>query len=65
MCIKPNKGDLWFFTMVYANPDVSLKGQLCEDLVGIEAQITSLWLVTGDFNDICEPYEKKGGALFN
>ncbi|XP_058760448.1 uncharacterized protein LOC131633779 [Vicia villosa] len=60
--IKLNTGEEFLFTPVYASPNRSIRDVLWEELTQISFQLNQSWLVGGDFNDILNSTEKKGGA---
>ena len=63
--IKPVSGVSWLFTAVYANPNISLRAELWNELQSISKNCREEWLIVGDFNDIRDPFEKKRGAPIN
>lgn len=55
----------WCFTAVYGSPREHERQPLWRHLWDI-SRITNLpWMLAGDFNDIKDPSEQKGGALVN
>lgn len=59
--VQVHQAQHWFFTAVYASPVEDNRRELWNALSGIADTIGGQWLVTGDFNDIDSPVEKKGG----
>lgn len=55
-----NHGDFWF-TGVYIRPCSHMKAEAYQKLTTIADNMFSPWIVTGDFNDIAAPSEKRGG----
>ncbi|KAI9100849.1 hypothetical protein K1719_024211 [Acacia pycnantha] len=53
---------LVFLTAVYAIPSASFKQALWDDLLSMAGEMSSPWLVVGDFNDIMAASERAGGA---
>ena len=64
-CVTPSHDEKWYFSMIYVNPDATMKANMLGQLVDFTASLDHPWLVVGDMNDIREPYEKSGGAPFN
>jgi hypothetical protein len=58
----PNDG-WWFFTPVYASPNENARHALWEELKRLSVSMNEPWLVAGDFNDISNIEEKKGGVV--
>jgi hypothetical protein len=55
----------WYFSVVYASPSEDMRNDLWTELFQIAANMTDKWLLAGDFNDIKDNTEKKGGAPIN
>ncbi|PKI51650.1 hypothetical protein CRG98_027952 [Punica granatum] len=55
----------WFLTVVYARPVERARLDLLRVLLEVSKQVTSPWLVLGDFNEIASAEEKRGGAPFD
>ena len=51
------------FTVVYANPNSTLKKQCFEEVAQLARIIRKPWMVIGDFNEILMAAEKIGGLL--
>ncbi|XP_058733248.1 uncharacterized protein LOC131604851 [Vicia villosa] len=51
----------YFFTAVYARPNENDKKLLRDELKNISINIQDPWLVAGDFNDVADSTEKRGG----
>ncbi|XP_061376477.1 uncharacterized protein LOC133318493, partial [Gastrolobium bilobum] len=49
-------------TFIYANPREEVRRSLWQDLRRIADSMNEPWLITGDFNEIASPLEKRGGA---
>ncbi|RYQ95391.1 uncharacterized protein [Arachis hypogaea] len=54
-----------YLTAVYASPNNQIRKLLWPKLVHIANSMAGDWLVAGDFNEIKEASEKKGGAAVN
>ena len=50
---------------VYASADHTKRGDLWNNLHHVNITMNQHWLVIWDFNEISDPCDKKGGALFN
>ncbi|KAL1357221.1 hypothetical protein HN51_009176 [Arachis hypogaea] len=57
------EGKKWELTIVYANPQINLRREVQSYIKDLASSIQSPWLICGDFNEISDPSEKKGGAL--
>jgi hypothetical protein len=55
-------GKTFFFTPVYASPQEEARSDLWSELINISRTLDGEWLIAGDFNDIMNQSEKKGGA---
>lgn len=55
----------WCFTAVYGNPREQERKHLWEDLWEISKNTSLPWMLAGDFNDIKDPSEQKGGNFAN
>lgn len=55
-------GSSSYLTAVYASPHEENRRYLWEDLHNIAQSMQEKWLLVGDFNDIANLSEKKGGA---
>ncbi|XP_025617102.1 uncharacterized protein [Arachis hypogaea] len=62
MEIRPNNDRSWFLTAVYASPQEQNRRSLWKELNEIGLNQKGEWLLVGDFNEIADPNEKKGGA---
>lgn len=47
------------FTCVYASPNGDTRHKLWDSLKTMASDMTSPWMLTGDFNEIAYAYEKK------
>ncbi|RYR72010.1 hypothetical protein Ahy_A02g006215 [Arachis hypogaea] len=52
----------WFLTIVYDNPNEERKRELRNYIVDLVPTMNCPWMLCGDFNDISDISEKKGGA---
>nr|XP_025681707.1 uncharacterized protein LOC112783135 [Arachis hypogaea] len=52
----------WFLTIVYANPNEERKRELRNYIANLDPTMNCPWMLCGDFNDISDISEKKGGA---
>lgn len=52
----------WYLTIVYASPQPALRAQNWADLAAINPGDAMAWALIGDFNDIVDASEKRGGA---
>lgn len=52
----------WHFTAIYASPQENTRRLLWEELKNLAATITDPWMLAGDFNDLADSSDKKGGA---
>ncbi|XLR39159.1 hypothetical protein S83_023819 [Arachis hypogaea] len=52
----------WFFTTVYASPHQQIRRELWPKLQNIANTVSGEWLIAGDFNEIKDSSEKRGGA---
>lgn len=55
----------WFFSIVYASPVEEMRAELWGTLATMANTMQGNWMLAGDFNDICDSNEKKGGAPLN
>ncbi|XP_025702516.1 uncharacterized protein [Arachis hypogaea] len=62
MNVKKDFDEDWFLTAVYASPREVNRRELWNDIKMIKNGIRGPWLVVGDFNEIADPSEKKGGG---
>ncbi|KAK7255931.1 hypothetical protein RIF29_29359 [Crotalaria pallida] len=60
--IQENNFNPWFLSVVYASPRGEERGMLWNSILDIKHKITGDWLLLGDFNDIANDGEKRGGA---
>lgn len=60
--VQAGDGVDWFFTPVYASPSEELRRDLWQQLHDIASNMRGRWLTAGDFNEIANVSEKKGGA---
>lgn len=51
----------WLFSAIYASPHHQLRRLLWSYLSPIGANLNTLWLLMGDFNQVTSPHDKKGG----
>ncbi|KAL0426170.1 UNVERIFIED_CONTAM: hypothetical protein Sradi_1151800 [Sesamum radiatum] len=58
-----NSEDWWRFSGVYGEPDTSKRTEFWNLLSRLHDQSARPWLCAGDFNEILEQSEKKGGPL--
>ncbi|KAL0424119.1 UNVERIFIED_CONTAM: hypothetical protein Sradi_0946700 [Sesamum radiatum] len=56
-----NSEDWWRFSGVYGEPDTSKRTEFWNLLSRLHDQSPRPWLCAGDFNEILEQFEKKGG----
>jgi hypothetical protein len=61
--VKYPNGDWWFFTPIYASPIETKRNTLWNDMKQLARNINDPWLLAGDFNDIVNADEKRGGAV--
>lgn len=52
----------WYFTVVYASPRANERAALWNSILSIAQEMRNDWLVVGDFNEIANGSEKKGGS---
>ncbi|RYQ86149.1 hypothetical protein Ahy_B10g105828 [Arachis hypogaea] len=52
----------WFLTIVYANPNEDRKRELRNYIANLVPTMNCPWMLCGDFNNISDISEKKGGA---
>jgi exonuclease III len=52
----------WYFSAIYASPNEDMRKTFWNEMIQIANNITERWLLAGDFNDIKDNSEKKGGA---
>ncbi|RYR24105.1 hypothetical protein Ahy_B02g057597 isoform A [Arachis hypogaea] len=57
--------EAWFMTAVYASPQPQNRSSLWTKLLNIANRTHSPWIVTGDFNEIKDATEKKGGSTID
>lgn len=62
MQIISKQGPEWMFTVIYAIPNNIIRRSLWDNMKVIATNIDRSWLVAGDFNDIVDANEKKGGG---
>ncbi|RYR45945.1 hypothetical protein Ahy_A07g031714 [Arachis hypogaea] len=62
MEVKNQNNKSWYLTAVYASPQEGIRRLLWENLKRIADNTTDAWMSIGDFNEIAEEGEKKGGA---
>ncbi|KAL0284767.1 UNVERIFIED_CONTAM: putative mitochondrial protein [Sesamum calycinum] len=55
--------ECWRFTGVYGEPDASKRSEFWHLLCRLSQQSVRPWLCAGDFNEILEHSEKKGGPM--
>lgn len=51
----------WLFTAVYASPREEERREMWKDIHEIASRIHQPWLLAGDFNDIKNVEEQRGG----
>lgn len=56
---------MWFFTIVYVNPNRDKKKEFYEDLKILNMDKSQAWAVMGNFNDFLLIAEKRGDKLPN
>lgn len=54
--------DPWLLTVVYASPRENERDTTWYQLRGLATNIHEPWIMMGDFNEIANPNEKKGGV---
>ncbi|CAA7044705.1 unnamed protein product [Microthlaspi erraticum] len=57
------EGESFYTTFVYGEPDQSKRQEVWQNLMTQAQDRTDPWLLTGDFNEIIESAEKKGGTV--
>lgn len=62
VCFSPGTEEEWFFMVMYACPREAGRIVLWENMKRIAGQMNRKWLVAGDFNEIADPREQKGGT---
>jgi hypothetical protein len=62
ICIK-NSNISWFCSAVYTSPQPANRQQLWNYLQDLRSDLTSSWLMMGNFNEVLLPYEIKGCAF--
>ncbi|KAL4300764.1 hypothetical protein AHAS_Ahas17G0233500 [Arachis hypogaea] len=62
MKIRDQQNKVWYLTAVYASPQEVVRRTLWESLKTVAGNVAGAWLVVGDFNEIADEGEKKGGA---
>lgn len=64
-CLNSVREDEWFFTAVYACPQEEGREELWLNMNRLSEQMEGKWFIAGDFNEIADPSEQKGGAQVN
>ncbi|XP_061338113.1 uncharacterized protein LOC133284981 [Gastrolobium bilobum] len=59
-----NQPKVEYISIVYASPRRYERRALWKDLVDLNVDSSSLWVVMGDFNSLLDPSEKSGGGSF-
>ncbi|XP_072076518.1 uncharacterized protein [Arachis hypogaea] len=62
MEVKESNRGSWLLTTVYASPQEPERKRLWDELQLMANEIRGEWMMVGDFNEIADPMEKKGGA---
>ncbi|KAL4279829.1 hypothetical protein GQ457_03G024220 [Hibiscus cannabinus] len=62
-CVHSGDAKEFFITCVYASPCSSRRNRLWDQLKALEPSGHSPWVLGGDFNAICNTFERQGGAL--
>ncbi|XP_019242312.1 PREDICTED: uncharacterized protein LOC109222403 [Nicotiana attenuata] len=62
---EPISQKKWLFTVVYAYNELNPRQQLWEKLIGIGSNITSGWLISGDFNNVLQVDDKIGAPVIH
>jgi len=57
------KGKSFYATFMYGEPDRTKRLQIWTQIKDHAASRSDLWILTGDFNDIINNTEKKGGPI--
>ncbi|XP_021757131.1 uncharacterized protein LOC110722174 [Chenopodium quinoa] len=55
-------GGIWYFTAVYASPDLSQRQELWQELKNFATTHNKPWLIAGDFNDTRFPSERNSSC---
>ena len=55
----------WYFTAVYASPRAQERQEFWAEMEQLAVQVRGPWLLTGDFNDIKNRNEQRGGGEIN
>ncbi|XP_072058021.1 uncharacterized protein [Arachis hypogaea] len=63
--VKEFQREEWWLTAVYASPHENIRKELWEQLTQIGNGMREPWMLIGDFNEIADPTEKKGGSKSN
>ncbi|XP_009599028.1 uncharacterized protein [Nicotiana tomentosiformis] len=64
-CSINSNGVTLFITLVYVNYKAHIRESLWDDILSFSDDMTSPWMVAGDFNSIVEPEEKKGSRIYS
>lgn len=62
--MNPNSNDFWFFSVVYASPNIGDRQEVWQELRNLIAN-PGPWCLAGDFNSVISMNERVGGAAFN
>lgn len=63
--LNHNSLDFWFFSVVYASPNVGIRQEVWQALRDFKASNPSHWCLAEDINSIISHNERVGGATFN
>jgi exonuclease III len=61
ICDDEENGEVWDLTSIYGHPEEHHKKKTWDLIDSLGRQISGRWLCCGDFNDILDSQEKKGG----
>ena len=61
--IVADNSNYWVFTVVYASPSVAIRRNLWRYLDAIRGCYNGPWIILGDFNEIINNSEKRGGRF--
>lgn len=63
--MNPNTPTFWYFSVVYASPNVGLREQVWRELRDFSSSHHGPWCLAGDFNSTLSAQEREGGAEIN